>query len=242
MKALVEVKGLKVRRSRRIALEIDSLEVHPGEVLALVGPNGAGKSTVLLVLARLIEPEQGQVIFNHQPLSHWDPLEYRRQLSFVFQDPLLLDMSVAENIALGLKFRGTPAAEVQSRVDRWLKLLGIESLRERRAVQLSGGEARRVSLARAFVLDPQLLLLDEPFTALDPPTRLKLLEDLSGLLAQEHRTAIFVTHNLKEAARLGQRVAVLVDGKIRQIGPVRQIKAAPADAEVAAFLHEYQAD
>jgi glycine betaine/proline transport system ATP-binding protein len=95
-----------------------------------------------------------------------------------------------------------------------------------------------VSLARAFVLDPELLLLDEPFTALDPPARAKLLEDLSALLAKDHRTTIFVTHDLKEAAQLGDRVAVLVGGKLRQVGPARQIKARPADEEVAAFVRE----
>jgi len=119
-----------------------------------------------------------------------------------------------------------------------MKHLGIEFLSKRRAGQLSGGEAQRVSLARAFVLEPELLLLDEPFSPLDPPTRAKMLDDLATLLAQDQRTAAFVTHNLNEAAKMSHRVAVIVGGMLRQVGPVRQIKAQPADEAVAAFLHE----
>jgi len=167
-----------------------------------------------------------------------DDLEYRRKISFVFQDPLLLDMTVEQNIALGLKFRNIPKDEIHARVWRWIKHLGIESLAKRRASQLSGGEAQRVSLARAFVLEPELLLLDEPFAALDPPTRAKWIDDLSALLAEDHRTAVFVTHNLNEAAKLSHRVAVIVDGMLRQVGTAKQIKTRPADETVKAFLQE----
>jgi ABC-type proline/glycine betaine transport system ATPase subunit len=114
--------------------------------------------------------------------------------------------------------------------------LGIESLSKRRAGQLSGGEAQRVSLARAFVLDPELLLLDEPFAALDPPTHASLLADLSILLAEDHRTAVFVTHNLKEAAQMGQRVAVMLNGHIHQVGDPHEVFAHPINAHVAEFL------
>jgi ABC-type proline/glycine betaine transport system ATPase subunit len=116
--------------------------------------------------------------------------------------------------------------------------MGIESLVGRRAGELSGGEAQRVSIARAFVLEPELLLLDEPFAALDPPTRSKLLEDLSNLLREDHRTAVFVTHNLNEAAKVSHRIAVVVGGMLRQVGTVREIKAHPADEAVEAFLQE----
>jgi tungstate transport system ATP-binding protein len=165
-------------------------------------------------------------------------LEYRRKISFVFQASLLMDMTVEQNVALGLKFRGAAKEEIQARTGKWMKQLGIESLSQRRADQLSGGEAQRVSLARAFVLEPELLLLDEPFAALDPPTHAKLLEDLSNLLKQDHRTAVFVTHNLKEAATLSHRIAVIVGGMLRQVGTLRQIKAHPADEAVEMFLQE----
>jgi len=235
---MIEIHNLLIQRNGRDALRIDSLDIKRGETLAVVGPNGAGKSTLLLALARLLRPADGEVVFNGNPLSRLDDLEYRRKISFVFQDPLLLDMTVEQNIALGLKFRNTPKEETHARVWRWIKHLGIESLAKRRASQLSGGEAQRVSLARAFVLEPELLLLDEPFAALDPPTRVKLLQDLSALLAEEHRTAVFVTHNLNEAAKLSHRVAVIVDGMLRQVGTAKQIKSRPADETVKAFLQE----
>ncbi len=116
--------------------------------------------------------------------------------------------------------------------------MGVTSLLERRASQLSGGEAQRVSLARAFVLDPELLLMDEPFSAVDPPTRTQLLKDLSNLLSHDHRTTIFVTHNLNEAAQMGDRVAVVIDGELKQVGTPKQIKTKPADKRVKEFLKE----
>jgi len=235
---MIEIRNLLIQRNKRDVLKIDSLNIQRGETLAVVGPNGAGKSTLLLALARLLKPTAGEVIFDGNQVARLDDLEYRRRISFVFQDPLLLDMTVEQNIALGLKFRNAPKEDIQARVWKWIKQLGIESLAKRRASQLSGGEAQRVSLARAFVLEPELLLLDEPFAALDPPTRAKLLEDLSALLAEDHRTAVFVTHNLNEAAKLSHRVAVIVEGMLRQVGTAKQIKSKPADETVKAFLQE----
>jgi ABC-type sugar transport system ATPase subunit len=235
---LIEINNLQIKRNENIALEIPSLSIQHGETLTVVGPNGAGKSTLLLALARLLKPSHGDILYDGKSLKEWDELEYRRKISFVFQAPLLMDMTVEQNVGLGLKFRGTPKEEVRERVGKWMKQLGVELLAKRRAGQLSGGEAQRVSLARAFVLDPVLLLLDEPFSALDPPTRAKLIEDLASLLIEDHRTAVFVTHNLNEAAKLSHRIAVIVGGMLRQVGPARQIKAKPADEAVAAFLQE----
>ena len=236
MNTLLTIRGLRVRRSGKIVLAVDSLDVKLGEVLALVGPNGAGKTTLLLALAQLLGRQEGEISFSGRSVKHWDKLDYRRRISLVFQNAMLLDMSVEENVALGLKFRGLPATEIHRRVNHWLARLGILALAPRRAVEISGGEAQRVSLARAFALEPELLFLDEPFPGLDPPARASLLDDLSKLLAEDHRTAILVTHNLKEAAKLSDRVAVIVDGRLRQVGPARQIKTHPADREVAAFL------
>lgn len=238
MANFVEIKNLEIERNGREVLKVDSLSIQRGETLTVVGPNGSGKSTLLLALARLLKPSIGDIIYNGKSLKQWDELDYRRRISFVFQSPLLMDMTVEQNVALGLKFRGTPKDETRARVGRWMKNLGVESLAKRRAGELSGGEAQRVSLARAFVLEPELLLLDEPFAALDPPTHAKLLEDLSALLKEDHRTAVFVTHNLNEASRLSNRMAVIVGGTLRQVGTARQIKSKPADETVAAFLHE----
>src|SRR6266508_5372059 len=235
---MIQIRDLLIKRNSINALRIDSLDIQRGETLTVVGPNGSGKSTLLLALARLLKPSHGDILYEDRSLKQWDELEYRRQISFVFQSPLLMDMSVEQNVALGLTFRGTPKEEISERVGKWMKQLGVEALSKRRAGQLSGGEAQRVSLARAFVLDPELLLLDEPFSALDLPTRAKLFEDLSALLKEDHRTAVFVTHNLNEATKLSHRIAVIVGGMLRQVGTAKQIKTKPADETVAAFLHE----
>ncbi len=235
---MFQIHDLIIQRNGRDALQVDSLDIQRGETLAVVGPNGAGKSTLLLALARLIKPARGEIIYEGKSLIQLNELDYRRKISFVFQAPLLMDMTVEQNVALGLKFRGVSKEEIQARIGKWAKQLDIESLLKRRAGQLSGGEAQRVSLARAFVLEPELMLLDEPFAALDPPTRAKLIEDLSALLKEDHRTAVFVTHNLSEATKLSHRIAVIVDGVLRQVGTAKQIKTKPADESVKAFLQE----
>lgn len=233
---MINIENLIVQRNGRDALKIESLTIQKGETLAVVGPNGAGKSTFLLALAHLIKSYKGEIKLHGKAQKEWHDLEYRRKIAFVFQDPLLMDMSVRENIALGLKFRKMDRNETMERVDKWAKAMGVEKLLERRANQLSGGEAQRVSLARAFVLDPELLLMDEPFSAVDPQTREKLLEDLSRVLAEDHRTTVFVTHNLKEAAQFGDRVAVIIAGELKQAGKPEQIKNEPADVSVRDFV------
>jgi tungstate transport system ATP-binding protein len=235
---MIQIRNLLIKRGGRETLQIDSLNIAHGETLTVVGPNGAGKSTLLLALAHLLRPARGDIQFNGKSVTQWNDLEYRRKISYVFQAPLLMDMSVEQNVGLGLKFRGVPKEETQERVGRWIKAMGIESLSKRRAGELSGGEAQRVSLARAFVLEPELLLLDEPFAALDPPTRAKLQDDLVSVLSKDHRTAVFVTHNLNEAAKVSHRIAVVVDGVLHQVGTVREIKEHPADDAVEAFLKE----
>jgi tungstate transport system ATP-binding protein len=235
---MIQIRDLMINRNGRAVLQVDSLDIQRGETLTVVGPNGAGKSTLLLALARLLKLSRGDIIYDGKSLKQLNELEYRRKISFVFQAPLLMDMTVEQNVALGLKFRGTAREETQHRVGEWMMQLGVESLAKRRAGQLSGGEAQRVSLARAFVLEPELLLLDEPFSALDPPTRSKLIQDLHDLLEGTHRTAVFVTHNLAEAAKLSHRIAVIIGGVLRQVGTAEQIKSSPADEAVASFLHE----
>jgi tungstate transport system ATP-binding protein len=217
-------------------LAIDRLAVAPGEVLAVIGPNGAGKSTLLLALALLLVPDRGRVRFRGRPADADGALTHRRRIGLVLQDPLLLDTTVFDNVAAGLRFRGLPRAEIAARVGEWLARLGIAALARRPARALSGGEAQRVSLARAFALRPEVLLLDEAFNALDAPTRARLLDDLQGLLAATGVTTVFVTHERDEALLLGHRVAVLLAGRLRQVGPPEQVFGAPADEEVAAFV------
>jgi tungstate transport system ATP-binding protein len=211
---LIEIRDLLVRRSGRTVLEIDYLTVEKGKALALVGPNGAGKSTLLLVLARLLKPEHGEILFDGQPLERIKPLDYRRRIGLVMQEALLLNMSVTQNIALGLHFRGQPRHDINTHIDEWLERLKITHLKNRSAADLSGGEAQRVVLARAFVLQPELLLLDEPFGALDKKTRPELICDLKTLLPAMHVTTLFSTHEDREVNALADDKIELADGKI----------------------------
>jgi len=236
MTTILEIQDLLIQRNGRDALKINHLEIKKGETLAVVGPNGAGKSTLLLALARLLPAARGDIRLHGKHQREWSDLDYRRRIAFVFQDPLLMDMSVRENIALGLKFRRMDKQESLERVHKWANAMGVGHLLKRRAGQLSGGEAQRVSLARAFVLDPELLLMDEPFSAVDPQTREKLLEDLSRALAEDHRTTVFVTHNLNEAAQFGDRMAVIINHELKQAGEPQKIKENPADESVRDFV------
>jgi len=234
--AALQISNLAVKRGGRLVLEVEALSIRSGEVLAVVGPNGAGKSTLLLTLARLLKPEHGEIWFNGKTAAAESALQYRRRIGLVMQDPLLFDMSVYENVASGLTFRGVPKNEITPRVETWLAQLGISHLAGRRASELSGGEGQRVSLARALVLDPELLLLDEPFSALDSPTRTRLIDDLGRILPESGVTTIFITHDLTEARKLGNRLAVLLDGKLIQTGAPEQLDNQPLDPRVAAFL------
>lgn len=233
---ILNVHDLLIQRGERSVLTVDRLQVAEGEVLAVIGPNGAGKSTFLLALARLLRPVQGRITFRGKPLETLGELDYRRRIALVLQEPLLLDTSVFENVAAGLRYRRLPKSEVNLRVGEWLTRLGVAHLSDRRARRLSGGEAQRVSLARAFAIQPEILLLDEPFSALDAPTRMRLLEDFQSLLAETPVTTLFITHDLDEALLLGDRVAVLLGGRLRQVGPPEDVFNAPADEDVAAFV------
>jgi tungstate transport system ATP-binding protein len=236
LSALLEINALSLRRGGREILSVDHLALEEGKVLAVIGPNGSGKSTLLLCLARLIQPDGGEILFRGRLLADLNGLSYRRKIGLVLQDPLLLDTSVYNNIAAGLRFRRLPRQEIEQRTDAWLARLGIIHLSQRSARSLSGGEAQRASLARAFALQPEILLLDEPFSALDAPTRIRLLEDLQTLLRATSITTVFVTHDLDEALALGNRVAVLLSGRMRQVGPPEEVYTAPGDEEVAAFV------
>lgn len=233
--ALVEVRDLVVVRGARPVLTIDHLAIADRETLALVGPNGAGKSTLLLALASLVRLARGQVWFRGSPVGSGDELAYRRHIGLVLPDPLLLNTSVFANVAAGLRFRGVSSADSGARVMDWLGRLGVGHLSRRPAREISSGEAQRVSLARALVLEPDLLLLDEPFASVDAATRATLLDDFERLLRETHVACVIVTHDLDEAVRLGDRMAVVVEGQLRQCDAPERVLSAPLDGDVAAF-------
>lgn len=236
--AILAVKDLRVEYGGQAVLQVEQLAIHRREILTLVGPNGAGKSTLLKVLGLLERPTQGEVWFEGErvPSRSQRLLDLRRRMAIVFQAPLLCNATVAQNVALGLKLRRVPSAEIDRRAEVWLERLGIAHLKDRLARKLSGGEAQRTSLARAFVLEPEVLLLDEPFAALDPPSREALLAEFQEILAEARTTTVFVTHDRGEALSFGDRVAVLLNGRVAQVGAPEEVFYQPATEEVAWFV------
>lgn len=232
----LEVRDLVVTRGAREILSIGDLQIRRGETLAIVGPNGAGKSTLLLVLAGLLAPDRGTILFGGRPVEPTKDLAYRRRIGLVLPAPLLLSTSVYGNVAAGLRFRGVGKAETRERVEHWLDRLGILHLRDRPGSHLSSGEAQRTSLARSLVLEPDVLFLDEPFVALDSRTRAALLDDFERIGHEAGATRVIVTHHLHEAVRLGDRLAILLGGAIRQCDVPARVEAEPVDAEVAAIM------
>ena len=235
---ILEGLDLRMEYGGATVLDVPAVAVGPGEILAVIGPNGAGKSTLLRILSLLERPTAGMVRFRGQliPWGGRELLATRRRFACVFQEPLLCDATVEKNVALGLRLRHRPGDEVATQVWSWLNRLGISHLANREARTLSGGEAQRTSLARAFAIHPDILLLDEPFAALDPPTREELLGQLQALLRQEGCTTIFVTHDREEALRLGDRIAVIMDGRVCQVGTPSQVFGQPVSEEVARFV------
>ena len=220
---MLEAENLRLDKSPREIFNVERLTLDPGEVLALVGPNGAGKTSLLLTLALLQNPSAGVIRFAGRPVRKQDVLSLRRRMAVVFQDALLLDASVQGNILTALRIRGVPRREAHVRAEKWLDRFGIGHLARQRARTLSGGEAQRASLARAFALEPEVLFLDEPFASLDYPTRNMLLNDMGRILRDMNITTLFVTHDYTEIPLLAQRVAVMFDGKIMKCGSVSEI-------------------
>ncbi|GLH75005.1 ABC transporter [Geothrix limicola] len=233
---LLEAKNLVVRRGGVPVLQVTDLALHRGEVLALIGPNGAGKTSLMLALAALLEAD-GSLSFEGEALKAPAMRQaYRRRVTMVFQEPHLFDTTVHENLAAGLRWRGLPSRVRDERIQTSAARFGISHLLDRSARRLSGGEAQRTALARAFALNPEILFLDEPFSALDPPTRAGLLEDLGRILSETRTTAVFATHDQGEATRLAHRLAVMSAGRIVQEGSLAQVMNHPEDPFVAAYV------
>jgi tungstate transport system ATP-binding protein len=228
---------LRVERAGATVLDVPSLSVFGGETIAVIGSNGAGKSTLLLALATILKASEGAILFRGRPVGAGEAaLPYRRKIAVAFQEPLLFDGTVAWNAAEGLRLRGVPPATAARRAGEMLERLKVAHLAGRSARTLSGGEAQRVSLARAFAVDPEIIFLDEPFSALDPESREGIVDDLETTLRESGTTAVFVTHDRVEALRLGDRIAVMSGGRVAQIGTPDEVMNRPADGNVASFV------
>ncbi len=230
----VSIKNLKKISGTDIILDIDKITVKKSEICTIIGPNGAGKSTLLRITGLLESFNQGEIqIFGNMIGSKTD-ISLRRKISFIFQSPLMYGMTVFENIAIGLKFRQTDRKTIKDKVNMWMEKLGIIHLSSRTATKISGGEAARVSIARALVTEPELLLMDEPFSELDPLTRGDLIYEFEELLSGI--TTIFVTHVRDEALILGDRLVFMEKGRILQQGTPYEVFNYPAGEKVADFV------
>jgi tungstate transport system ATP-binding protein len=221
----------------RTVLQVSQLEVYCGEILALVGPSGAGKSTLLRQLNFLEQPTAGHLVFENSMLNgNTLPLDVRRKVTTVFQSPILLNRTVAANVAYGLKVRGKGRKAIEGAVAEALARVGLSDLAKASARTLSGGEAQRVALARALVVRPSVLLLDEPTANLDP-YNVKLIEQIITEVNQEYGTTIvLVTHNVFQAKRLAHRVALLLEGRLIEIADTPTFFNTPTDPRTAAFV------
>jgi osmoprotectant transport system ATP-binding protein len=236
--ARVELRDVSVQRGARVVVHGVSLIVEPSELLVFIGPSGAGKSTLLSTLNRLIEPSHGEVLIDGRAVREASPHALRRGIGYCFQGlGLFPHLDVAENIAITPRLLGWDAARIEQRVHELLGRVGLDaSLMKRLPRQLSGGQAQRVAVARALAANPPLLLLDEPFGALDPNTRGLLQEELRSLQAALGTTTLFVSHDLAEALLLADRIAVLVDGRLVQIGAPTEIIERPATDAVSRLV------
>jgi tungstate transport system ATP-binding protein len=233
----LEARNLIVRRGPIQVLAVPAFSLAPGSVMALIGPNGSGKTTLLQTLASLIEPAEGEIIVCGDALrTRAERYQYRKRVTLVFQESLLFDATVRTNLASGLKLHGVARSERERRIKEAAERFGITHLLERSARKLSGGEAQRTSLARAFALKPEILFLDEPFSALDPPTREALIDNLASALKETGTTAVLATHDQMEAMRLADVIAVMHEGKIAQTGSVAEVIHHPVDEFVASFV------
>jgi ABC-type sulfate/molybdate transport systems ATPase subunit len=231
---LLELRDVAVVAGGRTILGLDHLALAPGETLCVLGANGAGKSTLLRVAGGLRTPARGELRLDGVPAT---APQIRAVTAAVLQRPLLRRGATARtNVETGLRFARVPREERRRRTDEWLVRLDLAGLATRRASALSGGEAQRVSIARALVLAPRILLLDEPFSALDAPTRAELLADLRDVLACIGATSLLVTHDRHEASAIADRVAILHAGELRQLGPTASVLEHPADADCARLL------
>ncbi len=224
----------------QLAVKELSLDIHDGEVCVLVGPSGCGKTTTLKMINRLIEPSSGRIFLDGDDVTHADPVELRRHIGYVIQQVgLFPHQNIATNIGTVPKLLGWPKARIEARVDELLHLVGLDAAdyRARYPAQLSGGQRQRVGVARALAADPPVLLMDEPFGAIDPVTRVRLQDEFLRLQGAVQKTVVFVTHDIEEAVKMGDRIAILnVGGILEQYASPAEILGRPSSGMVREFV------
>ena len=225
--------------TERPAVDGLTLSIAEGDVCVLIGPSGCGKTTIMRIINRMIEPDSGSVVVGNRDIMRTDPVELRRRIGYVIQQiGLFPHWSIAENIATVPRLLGWTEQRVATRVDELLTLVGMDPgiYRERFPRALSGGQKQRVGVARALAADPPVMLMDEPFGAIDPITRTHLQDEFLKILRALKKTIVFVTHDIDEAIKLGDRIAILREGALVQYGAPETILTSPVDAFVEAFV------
>lgn len=236
-KIAITVEGLSVQFGPNAALSSVSLALEPGELMLLLGPSGCGKSTLLRCIAGFVRPDAGRVRFDGEDVTDVPPHE--RQIGMVFQSfALFPHLSVGENVAFGLREQRRPKAEINERIGRALSDVRMGGFAERRVDQLSGGEQQRVALARALVTRPRCLLLDEPLSNLDAALRHTMRDEIRRVCKEHGLTTLYVTHDQKEALAIADRIAVMRQGRVEQLGTPWQVYRTPRSRSVATFLGE----
>jgi glycine betaine/proline transport system ATP-binding protein len=238
---------LRARTGCTAAVRDVSFDVRKGEVFVVMGLSGSGKSTLVRCLTRLIEPTAGTIAIDGEDVRAMDRSRLRElrrhRAAMVFQHfGLLPHRTVIDNVAYGLEIQGVAKAERRERAAEVVTKVGLEGMEQRRPGQLSGGQRQRVGLARALAVDPEVLLFDEPFSALDPLIRRDMQEEVIRLHREEGRTMVFITHDLSEALKLGDRIALMRDGRVVQLGTPEQIVGSPADDYVREFVRDVSRD
>ncbi|MFJ3233387.1 glycine betaine/L-proline ABC transporter ATP-binding protein [Streptomyces sp. NPDC086787] len=234
---------LRSRTGCTAAVRDVSFDVRKGEVFVVMGLSGSGKSTLVRCLTRLIEPTAGDIVIDGEDVRAMDRARLRElrrhRAAMVFQHfGLLPHRTVLDNVAYGLEIQGVGKSERRERAQEIVAKVGLEGMEKRRPSQLSGGQRQRVGLARALAVDPEVLLFDEPFSALDPLIRRDMQEEVIRLHREEGRTMVFITHDLSEALKLGDRIALMRDGRVVQLGTPEEIVGSPADDYVREFVRD----
>ena len=235
---LIETRNVWQRRDGQDILKDINIRIERGEVLALIGPTGAGKTTLLRIIDLLDTPASGSVFFDGVDMtsSEKERLEARRRMAFVLQKPVVFNMSVYDNIACGLRWRGMDSRQMHDRVNDILEMVELISYKGRNARTLSGGEVQRVAIARAVAVNPDVLLMDEPTANLDPVSASKIEDMIAGIIRRDAITVIMATHDMAQGQRLADRIGVLLEGEIVQAGLARDIFTSPRNRQVAEFV------
>ncbi|HII75983.1 MAG TPA: ABC transporter ATP-binding protein [Methanolinea sp.] len=235
---MIEFVHVDKRFGEKVVLKDLTFRIEKGEIFTFIGPSGTGKTTILRLIDLLENPSSGSVLIegNDTKVSEGERVALRRRMSVVFQKPAALRGSVYENVALGLKFRGTPADEMRVRVTEALGLVGLDGYEERKATTLSGGELQRVAIARALVSRPEILLLDEPTANLDPASTERIENLISSINERFGTTIVLSTHDMIQGQRLATRIAVILNRTIGQVGDSHQIFYQPKSKEVARMV------